>query len=287
MPSKKYSTVIFTEIGSYLYHYLPELMAMPQYEITCIYFSNHSKQLVDRFLALPALKRKKHVLSLQYHGKKKQAKVYGYLNKHKNNIRFYDPANFTPVPCDYLCSLGFMRLIPASQIAVSSSSSNIHWSLLPNYAGCAPFYWAIRNNEIESGITIHQVSEQFDAGKVLLQERIAIAPTDNVNAFRKNAARISIEAFRQYLGNKAHYDANATPQIGNYQFFNAPQSNDYALTANDTAEELLQKFRAGTTACFVQHHGTERHVVHLSIAPSDAHLEYESIVLNGCHIYLQ
>ena len=51
---------------------------------------------------------------------------------------------------------------------------NIHGSLLPKYRGRTPHVWAIINGEDKTGITVHQIDEGVDTGKVLLQKEVKI-----------------------------------------------------------------------------------------------------------------
>lgn len=55
---------------------------------------------------------------------------------------------------------------------------NVHDSLLPKYAGFAPLVWALINGETEVGITAHLMDDELDRGEIVLQERVAVAPTD-------------------------------------------------------------------------------------------------------------
>jgi methionyl-tRNA formyltransferase len=55
---------------------------------------------------------------------------------------------------------------------------NIHGSLLPKYRGRTPHIWAIINNEKYTGITIHDMALECDAGDILFQKRIPIKYTD-------------------------------------------------------------------------------------------------------------
>lgn len=57
---------------------------------------------------------------------------------------------------------------------------NLHGSLLPQYRGAAPINWAIINGEKETGITTFFLTHEIDTGKIILQDRIAIGPNDNV-----------------------------------------------------------------------------------------------------------
>ena len=56
---------------------------------------------------------------------------------------------------------------------------NLHASLLPQYRGAAPINWAIINGEKETGATTFFLTHEIDTGKIILQEKIAIAETDN------------------------------------------------------------------------------------------------------------
>jgi methionyl-tRNA formyltransferase len=56
---------------------------------------------------------------------------------------------------------------------------NLHASLLPQYRGAAPINWAIINGETETGCTTFFLTSQIDTGKIILQEKIPISPSDN------------------------------------------------------------------------------------------------------------
>ena len=52
---------------------------------------------------------------------------------------------------------------------------NLHASLLPQYRGAAPINWAIINGEKETGVTTFFLQHEIDTGKIIFQERVAIA----------------------------------------------------------------------------------------------------------------
>ena len=56
---------------------------------------------------------------------------------------------------------------------------NLHASLLPQYRGDAPINWAIINGEKETGATTFFLTHEIDTGKIILQEKLPIADTDN------------------------------------------------------------------------------------------------------------
>jgi methionyl-tRNA formyltransferase len=57
---------------------------------------------------------------------------------------------------------------------------NVHASLLPQYRGAAPINWAIINGEQETGVTTFKLKHEIDTGNILLQDKVAILPEDNV-----------------------------------------------------------------------------------------------------------
>ena len=58
---------------------------------------------------------------------------------------------------------------------------NVHASLLPQYRGAAPINWAIVNGETETGVTTFKLQHAIDTGNILLQQKVAIKPTDNAS----------------------------------------------------------------------------------------------------------
>lgn len=57
---------------------------------------------------------------------------------------------------------------------------NVHASLLPQYRGAAPINWAIINGEKETGVTTFKLVHEIDTGNILLQQKVAILPEDNI-----------------------------------------------------------------------------------------------------------
>lgn len=51
---------------------------------------------------------------------------------------------------------------------------NIHGGLLPQYRGANPIQWAILNNERETGVTMHYMTSDFDAGDLISQRSVPI-----------------------------------------------------------------------------------------------------------------
>lgn len=79
---------------------------------------------------------------------------------------------------DLLVVVAF-RILPASLFPLAKHGAvNLHGSLLPKYRGAAPIQWAVAEGETETGVTVFQLDEHVDHGRILLQERTPIGPEE-------------------------------------------------------------------------------------------------------------
>jgi methionyl-tRNA formyltransferase len=76
---------------------------------------------------------------------------------------------------DVLLSVNYLFLLDKNLIDYPKRYAiNLHGSLLPKYRGRTPHVWAIINNEKETGITAHCISEGCDEGDIIFQQKISI-----------------------------------------------------------------------------------------------------------------
>lgn len=90
---------------------------------------------------------------------------------------------------DFLFSFYYRAMLgPALLATAARGAFNMHGSLLPKYRGRVPINWAIIHGEGETGATLHEMVEKPDAGRIVDQEAVPIAPDDlAVDVFRKVA----------------------------------------------------------------------------------------------------
>lgn len=82
------------------------------------------------------------------------------------------PDLLVSVSCPQLISRKMLSLAPLGGI-------NIHSSLLPAYAGLAPYFWVLSRGEEVTGTTVHYMSNKFDEGNILVQRQLAIKPGES------------------------------------------------------------------------------------------------------------
>ncbi|ENY7391127.1 bifunctional UDP-4-amino-4-deoxy-L-arabinose formyltransferase/UDP-glucuronic acid oxidase ArnA [Escherichia coli] len=80
---------------------------------------------------------------------------------------------------DVIFSFYYRHLICDEILQLAPAGAfNLHGSLLPKYRGRAPLNWVLVNGETETGVTLHRMVKRADAGAIVAQLRIAIAPDD-------------------------------------------------------------------------------------------------------------
>jgi methionyl-tRNA formyltransferase len=67
--------------------------------------------------------------------------------------------------------------IPSELLAVPTHGFiNFHYAPLPEWRGPSPLFWMIRNGAKEIGVSVHRMDRDFDAGDILLQNRVPLSP---------------------------------------------------------------------------------------------------------------
>ncbi len=87
---------------------------------------------------------------------------------------------------EYVALAGYMRILtPAFVEAWEGRMLNIHPSLLPRYRGLDTHRRALEAGDKIAGASVHLVTEELDAGKVLGQAEVAVLPNDTPETLAK------------------------------------------------------------------------------------------------------
>jgi phosphoribosylglycinamide formyltransferase-1 len=82
---------------------------------------------------------------------------------------------------DLVVLAGFMRVLkPGFLNAFAGKIINLHPSLLPNFPGLDGIGQAFRAGAKETGCTVHYVTTEVDAGRVIEQTRVAVEAGDTL-----------------------------------------------------------------------------------------------------------
>ena len=93
----------------------------------------------------------------------------------RGSIKFITDKN-----ADILLSINVYQKISVETIQTAKVAAlNVHFGLLPKFRGMSPHIWALAKNESFIGITVHQVVEKLDEGKIIQQDRIVVNANDS------------------------------------------------------------------------------------------------------------
>ena len=92
---------------------------------------------------------------------------------------------------DLVVLAGYMHLLrPSFLERFPNRVVNVHPALLPAFPGAHPIEDQLAAGVRESGATVHLVDEGVDTGRVLAQERVAVAPDDTPESLRRRIQRV-------------------------------------------------------------------------------------------------
>ena len=120
---------------------------------------------------------------------------------------------------------------------------NFHPGILPQYAGSNTHQWAMLNNELYSGVTIHVINQGVDAGPVLSFSKVKILVADTGFTLFIKLVQLGSELIAQLLPKilKQGFDF-ATPQdFSKRNFFLKNKRIDGKISFNQKAS-CVQRF---------------------------------------------
>ena len=188
---------------------------------------------------------------------------------------------------EFIVLAGYMRILSDGFVERwEGRLLNIHPSLLPKYKGLDTFQRAMEAGDSHAGSSVHIVTPELDAGEVLAQVRVAIAPDDTAQSL---AQRVKLAEHQLYPRAVADYVSR-----GNDPDFLFAKLRELALARPETHEKESHGspgFRVGTEksgkffAHFSnQHHGVEHVAVLVKASSMD---ELLSLVENQPETYFK
>jgi methionyl-tRNA formyltransferase len=98
----------------------------------------------------------------------------------ENGVEVVRSGDYVDIPADARLDLVFSvfydRIVDPGFIARTARILNLHNAPLPRYRGVSPINWALKNRERMHGVSIHEITEEIDAGPVVAQVTFPIDP---------------------------------------------------------------------------------------------------------------
>ncbi len=149
---------------------------------------------------------------------------------------------------DILFSINYRKIIPESIYKLPQLGSyNAHDSLLPAYKGFAPSIWVIIKGETKTGITIHEIVDEVDAGDIVGQIELSIPSHYTGRDMIEDIAVATKELFIRTVHQFENGTAVKTAQNSDQGFWmNRRGPKDDWISWDQTSEEIYNFVRAIT-----------------------------------------
>ena len=182
-------------------------------------------------------------------------------DKIKNNIEFIEVLK--SFNSDIFVVIAYGKILSSEILSIPKYGCwNAHASLLPRWRGAAPIQWSLLKGDAFTGVGIIKMDEGLDTGDLILEEKIPIEDSDNLESLSQ---KLSITSSKLILKSLDIIDEN--PNTVNLKLI--PQKlkgkeikyarminkEDYKLEFNDCAENIKKKVKGLFPRSFVIHKG--------------------------------
>ncbi len=148
--------------------------------------------------------------------------LYIYPGKYKTKLeeeREWEYVKVLKHHCvDIVVMAGFMRIIKKPLLSsFENRIINIHPSLLPKYPGLETHKRVLENKEKEHGCTVHFANEVIDGGKIIMQAKVKVLPTDTQESLAekvlKKEHQILVKTLSMISNGKISYETLKEPIV--------------------------------------------------------------------------
>ena len=146
------------------------------------------------------------------------------LVKRKDKL---DYKNIAESKYDYLISFGYRYIISKEILNYFKEKAiNFHISYLPWNKGADPNLWSILENT-PKGVTIHQIEEGLDTGKVVCQKEIFFDSNETFKSTYEKLNNAIVQLFTENWANIKNNKLKKYPQKGKGSYHRSLDKNEY------------------------------------------------------------
>ncbi|NND64546.1 MAG: hypothetical protein HKM24_01160 [Gammaproteobacteria bacterium] len=120
---------------------------------------------------------------------------------------------------------------------------NYHPSVLPKARGPFPIYRHILKPSDACGITIHETTEEFDSGPILIQEPLSVCEQETFDSLNTRLQALAVKLTTVLFSDFETYYQNPQPQ-GEGDYWPHIKEEEYTLDWNDNVEKIDRVIRA-------------------------------------------
>ena len=171
----------------------------------------------------------------------------------KYNIPVFQPvkirddyAFLSELKPDIILTMAYGQIIPQAVLDIPTFLPlNLHGSILPKYRGASPIQSALLNGDKSTGITLMEMVDKMDAGRMFYKKEIAISNEDNYETLSIKLAHLAYEVFDEGIQDVIDGINKGEEQDENLVTFTKKIKPEDSFTDfNDSAETIVNKIRA-------------------------------------------
>ena len=130
-------------------------------------------------------------------------------------------------------------------------SANFHASLLPDYRGKHPVFWALRNGEAWAGLTVHAMDPGIDTGDILYQVKVRTRRDDTVASLYDRIMDRSVTLVGHLIEDAAADNIPRRPQPkGEGAYYSSTTEDDFRVDWHCSAERIRRMITVTPGQCF-------------------------------------
>ena len=158
---------------------------------------------------------------------------------------------FDKQSCDYVLSAGYSYKIPIG----NHRGLNIHPTLLPIGRGAWPFPKIILDGYKESGVTLHKLTDKFDAGDIVLQRAFRLDEQETQDTLHCKNQMLGPRIIEEWLKNPEELWDAARPQ-GEGEYWKKQGIKERTLDFSKKKDEITALIRAyGSSGVYLSANG--------------------------------
>ena len=207
-----------------------EFLLASNYEVVCVVVNKGHKCRCTWYNSVWKLASKNKLLIFESDEIEKKRNV--------NRIKKLNP--------DLLLSVSYNYKIPKDMLKIPRYGAyNLHGSYLPDYKGRFSPVWCILNGEKYTGVTLHEISEKIDSGRIVARKKIKIYSDSTAIEIFNEQVGVSVDLLREninkLLSKRTDY-LNIDNSKGTY--YTARSNEENRIRWNRTSTEIDRLVRA-------------------------------------------
>ncbi len=157
-------------------------------------------------------------------------------------------AELKALNADVLLVVAYGLLLPQAVLSLTPYPINVHPSLLPRWRGASPIESPLLAGDTTSGVTIMEMVQALDAGPLLKQQAITLAPDETRDSLYQRLTPLSIELLNATLNDIREHTVQKTMQDDALACYaHKWTKEDLRLNWSDSAVQLDRHIRAFAT----------------------------------------